>query len=278
VTQTTDIATAVSLSLKKESKPWLTPWATHAAVAVTALALGFGLAGSRTPASSAEGAAPLPAPAMAAPAPLQEALPAVPRIAAAPPVAAAASDEPAKPEPTATAKKRVAMLAVAPRKSGGTSKTERAPAAVAQPAPPPTAVQPAATPAPTHPPPGHVPLDAPLTAARGGPRAAPHAAAPPVEKPAPRPSSSAKPALGTKHIVVVMGRLAPKIKACYKKYQVRGLASTRITVRPDGSVSRVSVQGPLSGTSTGQCVQQAVEGARFPESQGMSFDFPVPVR
>ena len=63
-----------------------------------------------------------------------------------------------------------------------------------------------------------------------------------------------------------MGSVAGKAQACYAGTQ--GTAQVKLTVTPDGKVSKVSVTGVFAGTPVASCVEAAVKSAQFPAWDG----------
>ena len=70
-----------------------------------------------------------------------------------------------------------------------------------------------------------------------------------------------------------MSSIAGAAKACYAGTQ--GTASVKLSVGPDGHVSKASVTGAFAGTPVGSCVEAAVRGASFPAWDGgpQSFNY-----
>lgn len=63
-----------------------------------------------------------------------------------------------------------------------------------------------------------------------------------------------------------MGSVAGKAQACYAGTQ--GTANVKLTVSPDGKVTKVSVSGVFAGTPVASCVESAVKSAQFPAWEG----------
>ncbi|MBL9015699.1 MAG: hypothetical protein JNL83_16060 [Myxococcales bacterium] len=63
-----------------------------------------------------------------------------------------------------------------------------------------------------------------------------------------------------------MGSVAGKAQACYAGTQ--GTAQVKLTVTPDGKVSKVTVTGVFAGTPVASCVEAAVKSAQFPAWEG----------
>jgi hypothetical protein len=75
-----------------------------------------------------------------------------------------------------------------------------------------------------------------------------------------------------------MSGVQAKVSDCYRKFQVPGAADVKIAVGEDGSVTTVSVAGPVAGTPSGACVERAVSSATFPPSSGLRFDYRLQLR
>jgi hypothetical protein len=65
-------------------------------------------------------------------------------------------------------------------------------------------------------------------------------------------------------IVAGMKKVSEKVTACYKQFNVPGLANVQTTIANSGRVSNASVSGAFAGTPTGSCVEKAVKSASFP--------------
>ena len=63
-----------------------------------------------------------------------------------------------------------------------------------------------------------------------------------------------------------MSAVAGKAQACYKGTQ--GTAQVKLTVSPEGKVTKVSVGGSFAGTPEAACVEAAVRSASFPPWDG----------
>lgn len=75
-----------------------------------------------------------------------------------------------------------------------------------------------------------------------------------------------KKSLSGADIKSAMGGVAGKAQGCYAGTQ--GTASVKLTVAPNGKISKVKVSGPFAGTPTAACVESAVRGAEFPAWDG----------
>jgi hypothetical protein len=63
-----------------------------------------------------------------------------------------------------------------------------------------------------------------------------------------------------------MAAVTDKAQACYKGTQ--GTATVKLTIAPNGSISKVSVGGAFAGKPEAACVAAAVKGATFPPWDG----------
>jgi hypothetical protein len=92
--------------------------------------------------------------------------------------------------------------------------------------------------------------------------------------PMPAPSASATAAPGT--LPLDRGALYTALRTAAKEAQARcqgdegrhGKGRVEVTFAPDGTVSRVKLDPPFSGTAVGDCVQQAFRDARVPPFAG----------
>lgn len=102
-------------------------------------------------------------------------------------------------------------------------------------------------------------------------------AAPPVPPPAPS-EAREREALSRTQISEVMSILKQQVRVCGEKGPTETMAPLQITVAQTGRVSHVALTGPLSGTPAGACVEAVVQGARFPASTGLRFDYRLALR
>jgi hypothetical protein len=99
----------------------------------------------------------------------------------------------------------------------------------------------------------------------------------PPKAPAPRPTTPPEPSppplrddgtqLNRRQIVRGMGTISKRVRDCYDRFRVPGLAMARVKIEPSGRVSRAEVTGLFAGTPTGICITAAVKAARFPASK-----------
>ncbi|MBW2730981.1 MAG: zinc-ribbon domain-containing protein [Deltaproteobacteria bacterium] len=66
------------------------------------------------------------------------------------------------------------------------------------------------------------------------------------------------------HIQAGMRKVKGRVKGCYDRFKVPGLAMVRVSIAGSGKVSSARVSGLFAGTPTGSCVRSAVKSARFP--------------
>jgi len=74
-----------------------------------------------------------------------------------------------------------------------------------------------------------------------------------------------------------MSRVSGKVRSCYDKFKVPGMASVRVKISgSSGRVASAKVGGKFGGTPTGACVSRAVSTARFPKfsSPTMTVTYP----
>jgi predicted Zn finger-like uncharacterized protein len=69
-----------------------------------------------------------------------------------------------------------------------------------------------------------------------------------------------------------------KAKDCFNQYKVPGLVTMKITVNQRGQVTSAKAAGKFAGTPTGSCLEDAVKSAKFPASQGLTFEYPFNLR
>jgi hypothetical protein len=71
-----------------------------------------------------------------------------------------------------------------------------------------------------------------------------------------------------------------RVRGCFEKFRVPGVAVVVVTVAPSGEVSSAGVKGQFAGTETGACLPSAALSARFPPFRGkpLTFDYPFILR
>lgn len=217
--------------------------------------------------------APAPVAAPVAAAPVAAAQPAAPPTTPQP-----AADEPLPPretKPEAVAEKsdrgssRGSKSSSSSRKSSGKSEPSEKPAAAAAPTPAPKAEK--AEPAKPK-----DDIEALLAAATGGKKSSARSEDDAPKKEAP-PANLGP--LERSDIVKALGPVSNvKAKECFGQFKVPGNCTIKITVDQRGKVTNASATGKFAGTPSGNCLEAAVKAAKFPPSQGMTFDYPITLR
>lgn len=62
--------------------------------------------------------------------------------------------------------------------------------------------------------------------------------------------------------------LQPKLKQCFRRFQIPGVAKVKLTVDPSGAIEPASLSGDFEGTPTGDCVMQELQSATLPPFKG----------
>jgi hypothetical protein len=111
------------------------------------------------------------------------------------------------------------------------------------------------------------------------------AAPAPAAGPAPRPARAAAPATkaattdgadddaslpGQDDVERALDALAPKVRGCFVKYQIKGTARVRLVATPVGKAESVNVTGDFEDTPTGLCVESILNDAKLPTFKGPS--------
>lgn len=73
-----------------------------------------------------------------------------------------------------------------------------------------------------------------------------------------------------------MRRITGRVRACYEKFRVPGMATVKVTISSKGRLSSAVVRGRFAATPTGACVRTAVMAARFPAFSGSPISFKYP--
>jgi hypothetical protein len=84
-----------------------------------------------------------------------------------------------------------------------------------------------------------------------------------------------------KHTIVVgMKRVSDRVTACYKRYNIPGLANVETTIANDGTILDARTTGMFADTPTGRCVEAAVRAATFPKfaAQSQTITYPFMLR
>ena len=62
--------------------------------------------------------------------------------------------------------------------------------------------------------------------------------------------------------------LAPRVRGCFVKYQIKGTARVRLVATPAGKAESVNVTGDFEDTPTGLCVESVLTDAKLPTFKG----------
>jgi hypothetical protein len=62
--------------------------------------------------------------------------------------------------------------------------------------------------------------------------------------------------------------LAPRVRGCFVKYQIKGTARVRLVATPVGKAESVNVTGDFEDTPTGLCVESILSEAKLPAFKG----------
>ena len=65
-----------------------------------------------------------------------------------------------------------------------------------------------------------------------------------------------------------LDELQPKVRECFHRFQIRGVAQVNLTVAPSGSVQSSALTGDFEGTPTGECVIKELASAALPPFKG----------
>jgi hypothetical protein len=79
-------------------------------------------------------------------------------------------------------------------------------------------------------------------------------------------------------VVNGMNAVKPAVAECYRVLGVPGLAMVNVVIGKDGRITSATVTGKFAGTPTGRCVEDAVRGATFPPSDGLTTPYPFLLR
>lgn len=111
------------------------------------------------------------------------------------------------------------------------------------------------------------PASAPPNTARAtDPLAVPEAPEPPPLPP-PQPVSGDGERLNRSQIVAGMGTIRGRVRACFDRFRVPGMAMARVKIAANGRVTEARIRGLFAGTPTGNCIAAAVKAARFPTAK-----------
>jgi len=107
----------------------------------------------------------------------------------------------------------------------------------------------------------------------------------PAGAPTPRPARAAAPAAkaaatdgadddeslpGQDDVERALDALAPKVRGCFVKYQIKGTARVRLVATAAGRAESVNVTGDFEDTPTGLCVESILTDAKLPTFKGPS--------
>jgi len=107
----------------------------------------------------------------------------------------------------------------------------------------------------------------PAAAAAAAPRAARAAAA---KAPATDGADDDESLPGQDDVERALDALAPKVRGCFVKYQIKGTARVRLVATPAGQAESVNVTGDFEDTPTGLCVESILTEAKLPTFKGPS--------
>jgi hypothetical protein len=62
--------------------------------------------------------------------------------------------------------------------------------------------------------------------------------------------------------------LAPRVRGCFVKYQIKGTARVRLVATPAGKAESINVTGDFEDTPTGNCVESILSEAKLPTFRG----------
>lgn len=102
----------------------------------------------------------------------------------------------------------------------------------------------------------------------------------PPPQPKPKPTTTPVSKLTRRQIVGVMNGVGAKVRKCFDRFKVPGVADLRFKIMPDGKLADPEICGIFSGTPTGACVLRAAEGVKFAKHSGvpMRINYPFVLR
>jgi hypothetical protein len=109
-------------------------------------------------------------------------------------------------------------------------------------------------------------IDSLLASAAKEPEAVEAAPVPRAEKSAEE--SASDPAAVLKDLKTTMEGLQPRMRQCFRKFQIPGVAEVKVLVAPTGSLESSSIRGEFEGTPTGECVINELASTSFPSFKG----------
>jgi hypothetical protein len=104
--------------------------------------------------------------------------------------------------------------------------------------------------------------------------------APAVNDSAPAPAAKAAPPAkagddsdddslpGQDDVERALDALAPRMRGCFVKYQIKGTARVRLVATPAGRAESINVTGDFEDTPTGNCVESILSEAKLPTFKG----------
>ncbi len=118
------------------------------------------------------------------------------------------------------------------------------------------------------------PMGIKLEETAAAPAPAPAPAAPAPTPASGGPTSGAVGSFNRGAALAQLGAAMGRASACKRPDGPSGSGRATVTFAPDGSVSKVSVPAPFSGTPTGSCITSAFASARVPAFSGSSVSLP----
>ena len=73
---------------------------------------------------------------------------------------------------------------------------------------------------------------------------------------------------GQDDVEKALDALAPRMRGCYLKYQIKGTARVRLVATPAGKAESINVTGDFEDTPTGNCVESILSEAKLPSFKG----------
>jgi hypothetical protein len=73
---------------------------------------------------------------------------------------------------------------------------------------------------------------------------------------------------GQDDVEKALDALAPRMRGCFVKYQIKGTARVRLVATPAGKAESVNVTGDFEDTPTGNCVESILSEAKLPTFKG----------
>jgi hypothetical protein len=73
---------------------------------------------------------------------------------------------------------------------------------------------------------------------------------------------------GQDDVEKALDALAPRMRGCFVKYQIKGTARVRLVATPAGKAESVNVTGDFEDTPTGNCIESILSEAKLPSFKG----------